>query len=274
MEIGAFFIILLIALAAGTLGAMLGLGGGIILVPGLTLLLHYDVKLAAAASLVAVIATSTAAATVYVSKGLTNIRLGMLLEIATTFGGLAGGLIAVYISGKYLFFLFAGVLIYAGINMLRSERPQATQEQDAPVSKLDSSFEDPLSGKTVSYRVKCVPSGMLGSLFAGILSGMLGVGGGIIKVPLMNLVMKVPMRAAIATSNFMIGVTAAAGAFVYWANGKVDPTIAAPSVIGVLIGARIGTRLSGKFKSRALKIVFAVFVAITAVQMVQKGLLL
>lgn len=272
MEIGSFFIILVLALAAGLIGAMLGLGGGIILVPGLTLLLGYDVKVAAAASLVAVIATSTAAATVYVSQRLTNIRLGMLLEIATTFGGLVGGIIAVYISGKYLFFLFAAVLIYAGANMLRVERFRAEQPVNGPISRLDGSYNDPVSGKTVSYRVTNIPAGMAGSLGAGVMSGMLGVGGGIIKVPLMNLVMRIPMRAAIATSNFMIGVTAAAGAFVYWTSGKVDPTVAAPCVIGVLIGARIGTRVGGRVRSRALKLVFVAFVTITAVQMIQKGL--
>ncbi|MEN6521475.1 MAG: sulfite exporter TauE/SafE family protein [Armatimonadota bacterium] len=271
MEVGAFSITLVLALAAGLIGGMLGLGGGIILVPGLTLLLGYDVKVAAAASLVTVIATSTASATVYVSQRLTNIRLGMLLEIATTLGALVGGVIAVYISGKYLFFIFAAVLIYAGTNMLRVQRSRSEPSSDEPLSALDSSYTDPMSGKIVDYRVKNVPAGMAGSLIAGIMSGMLGIGGGIIKVPLMNLIMRIPMRAAIATSNFMIGVTAAAGALVFWVNGKVDPAVAAPCVIGVLIGARLGTRVGSRVPSRALKIGFAIFVVITAAQMIQKG---
>jgi uncharacterized protein len=273
MLIETFLLLVLMAIAAGFVGAMLGLGGGIILVPGLTLLFHYDVKIAVAASLVSVIATSSAAATVYVSERFTNIRLGMLLEVATTSGALIGGLVAVHVPSKYLYFTFAAILIYAGTMMLRGRRESSGQPMtSAPTNGLGETYYDPYREKTVSYEVTKVPTGLAGSLGAGLISGLLGVGGGIIKVPLMNLAMRVPMKAAIATSNFMIGVTAATGAIVFWLNGKVDPAVAAPTVIGVLIGARLGTRVAGRAKSRYLVLAFVLFIALTAVQMVLKGI--
>jgi uncharacterized membrane protein YfcA len=272
MDILTFFLLVLLAIVAGLIGAILGLGGGIIIVPGLTLLFHYDVKIAIATSLVSVIATSSAAATVYVAERLTNIRLGMTLEVATTIGALAGGLTAVYISGRYLYFIFAAVLIYAGVNMIRRrEASVISDETIASESSINGSFTDPTTGKTVCYAVDRIPTGMLGSAGAGILSGLLGVGGGIIKVPLMNLVMRIPMKACIATSNFMIGVTAATGALVYWSSGLVNPVITAPVAIGVIIGARLGTMMVGRMHTRALRLAFVVLIAITAVQMVLRG---
>jgi len=268
-----FSLLVLLAIVAGFVGALLGLGGGIILVPGLTLLFHYDMKIAIAASLISVIATSSAAATVYVAERFTNIRLGMLLEMATTSGALLGGFAAVNVPSRYLFFAFAAVLVYAGIFMLRGQRTSSEPvEIGRPVEGLSDSYHDPAIGAEVSYVVTHVPAGLLGSFGAGAISALLGVGGGIIKVPLMNLVMRIPMKAAIATSNFMIGVTAATGALVFWASGKIDPHIAAPSAIGVLIGARIGTTVTGRARSRALSIAFVILLAITAVQMTLRGL--
>jgi uncharacterized membrane protein YfcA len=273
MVITTFLLLTFLAICAGFLGAILGLGGGIILVPGLTLIFHYDLKTAAAASLVSVIATSSAAATAYVSERITNIRLGMLLETATTAGALAGAVIAVFISSRYLYFIFAAVLIYAGYNMLRGRRNMTTQTETINHhSSLDGSFVDPSTGDTVSYKVHKVAAGMTGSFGAGILSALLGIGGGIIKVPLMNLVMHIPMKAAIATSNFMIGVTAATGALVYWKNGLIDPIVTAPTAIGVLIGARLGTKIAGRTRPRLLILIFVVILSITASQMVLKGL--
>lgn len=267
-----FLLLALLAVAAGFVGALLGLGGGIVLVPGLTLLFGYPIKVAIAASLISVIATSSSAATVYVRERFTNIRLGMLLEITTTAGALVGGILAVYIGRRYLYFIFAAMLLYSGFSMLRDRRsPLGPSESDAPEPNLNGSFVDPATGKTVSYVVSKVPVGLIGGWIAGIISGLLGVGGGIIKVPLMNLVMHVPMKAAIATSNFMIGVTAAAGALVYWANGLIDPAVAAPSAIGVLIGARLGTKVAGIARARALTIIFVVFIIVTAVQMIIGG---
>ncbi|MBI2843987.1 MAG: sulfite exporter TauE/SafE family protein [Armatimonadetes bacterium] len=267
-----FLLLILLSTAAGFIGALLGLGGGIILVPGLTLLFNFDVKVAIAASIISVIATSASAATVYIRQGLTNIRLGLLLEIATAAGAIAGGMIAVHISGRYLYFLFAAVLVYAGVNMMRGRRVHIEPSGINEDSTLDGSYVDPITGRTVSYMVIRVPTGMAVSIAAGIISSMLGVGGGIIKVPLMNIVMHVPMRAAIATSSFMIGVTAATGAFVYWTSGLVNPAVVAPSVIGVLIGARAGTMAAGKLRARALTKAFVLLIAVMAVQMVLEGL--
>lgn len=274
MAIETFLLIIILSFFAGILGAILGLGGGIILVPGLTLLFGYDVKVAVAASLISVIATSSSAATVYVAEGFSNIRLGMLLEVATTIGALSGGLIAIFISNQALYLIFAAVLLYSGFSMLRGRSVVSSEPTDIETepSSLSGEYIDPATGKTVSYVVDKIGFGLAGSAGAGILSGLLGVGGGIIKVPIMNLTMRIPMKAAVATSNFMIGVTAAAGAFFYWANGFVRPEVAAPTAIGVLIGARLGTRIAEKFRNIILMRLFVVIIAITAVQMILKGL--
>lgn len=271
-ELVSFLVLLPIAAGAGFFGALFGLGGGIILIPGITLLLGYHVKDAVAASAISVIATSSAAATTYVSEKVANIRLGMLLEMGTTLGAFVGSLIAVYIRPDLLYFIFSAMLVYAGATMWRGRRPVSDEDLPPPAgSGLNGSFVDPATKKVVDYEVYHVPLGLVGSWVAGLLSGLLGVGGGIIKVPVMNSIMRVPLKAAIATSNFTIGVTAATAAAVYWTHGMIKPEIAAPSAIGVLIGARIGTKVAGKVKSRALRIGFVIFVAFTAVQMVLKG---
>ena len=269
-----FGLITAMSFAAGFVGALLGLGGGIIIVPALTLLFAKDMKTAIAASLVSVIATSSSAATVYVHEKLTNIRLGMLLEIATTIGALVGGVIAIYIGNKYLYLLFAAVMLYAAWSMLRQKETcmKAEGSEESVDARLNGEYVDPITGRTVAYTVKAVPVGMAGSFGAGVMSGLLGVGGGIVKVPLMNAAMKIPIRAAIATSNFMIGVTAASGALVFWMDGKVDPVVTAPCVIGVLLGARIGTIAASHIRARALKLAFVAFVLVTAYQMVVHGL--
>jgi uncharacterized membrane protein YfcA len=268
-----YLLLIAMSIVAGFVGAILGLGGGIILVPGLTILFGFPMKSAVAASLVSVIATSSAAATVYVQERFSNIKLGMLLEITTTLGALAGGLIANYIGVRYLFFLFAVMLVYSASAMIRQQHAGLRVEDvETKTSELDGEYFDPALGKTVSYMVDNVPLGMVGSLGAGLISALLGVGGGIIKVPLMNVTMKIPMKAAVATSNFMIGVTAATGALVYWANGRIDAKITAPCVIGVLIGARIGTKVTGRIKTKKLKLAFVVVLIITAIQMAMKGL--
>jgi uncharacterized membrane protein YfcA len=272
-ELANFLILLPIAVGAGFFGALFGLGGGIILIPGITLLLGYPVKDAVAASAISVIATSSAAASAYVAERITNIRLGMVLELATTTGALVGSLVAVYIRPQLLYFIFAAMLVYAGTSMARGRRAVSDEDRvDLDRQGLDGEFTDPATGRVVSYDVRNVPLGMLGSGVAGVLSGLLGVGGGIIKVPVMNRVMGVPLKAAIATSNFTIGVTAATAAAVYWSHGMIKPAIAAPSAIGVLVGARIGSRVAGMVPSKVLRIGFVIFVAITAVQMVQKGI--
>ncbi len=272
-ELVQFLIILPLAASAGFFGALFGLGGGIILIPAITLLLGYPVKDAVAASAISVIATSTAAASAYVAERIVNVRLGMTLELATTTGALVGSLVAVYIAPQFLYFIFSAVLVYAGISMARGRRTVSDETViDLDRAGLNGSYTDPATGRNVIYEVKKLPLGMFGSSIAGLMSGLLGVGGGIIKVPVMNSVMGVPLKAAIATSNFTIGVTAATAAAVYWSHGMIKPEIAAPSAIGVLIGARLGTRVAGKLRSKVLRYGFVIFVAITAVQMVLKGL--
>lgn len=278
---------LVIALAvsgalAGLLGALVGIGGGLIVVPVLVLGFGVDIKIAIASSLIAVVASSTASGSVYVGKGLTNLRLGMLLEIATTVGGITGGLIAVYISPTVISALFAFLMIVTCALILKTKDPvrkTVVSESQAlmdsakeDVGKLSGSYYDPYLKEDVHYDVKNVPLGSFISFFAGVLSGLLGVGGGFIKVPAMALGMKVPMKVAAATSNLMIGVTAISSLFVYFARGYVQPIIAAPVALGVVGGALYGTSLAQKISPKLLRKIFAAILVIVAVQMVLKAL--
>lgn len=264
------------AVAAGTLGAMLGLGGGIILIPALTIAFGVPMKEAIAASLVSVVATSTSAAVVYVEKHLVNIRLGMTLEMATTVGALLGGYYVVHVSPEALRVLFAALLAYTAYNMARKARQEAATTDETYVQvDADTSQEDldeHVTNGRVPYTIKHVEAGMAASLAAGGISGLLGVGGGIIKVPVMRLAMGVPMRVAIATSNLMIGVTAATSALIYYSRGMINPYITAPAALGVLLGAQIGTRVSRKVNVKALTWLFVAMMIVTAIQMIIRAL--
>ena len=218
-----FVLILLIGLFVGVIGSMLGIGGGVLLIPLLTIVLGVPIKTAIGASIISVIATSSAAGAVYVGKGLSHTRLSMVLEIATTMGALAGGVTAVLVSGRILEGVFGLVLLYVVYSMSRLPHEQ---NSFAPTGVLDTTFTDPLTGELVRYGVRKLPAGMGASFVAGNISGLLGIGGGIIKVPIMSLVMGMPLKAAIATSNFMIGVTAATSAVIYYGRGYIDPQIA------------------------------------------------
>jgi uncharacterized protein len=253
-----------VALLVGGLGSMLGIGGGVLLIPLLTGLFGVPIKVAIGASIVSVIATSSAAGAVYVGHGLSHTRLSMVLEIATTIGALAGGITAVLLSPNLLAGLFAAVLIYVVYSMRRLPKAEG---QTTPTGLLDTSYTDPATGQTVTYGVRNLPLGMSASFLAGNVSGLLGIGGGIIKVPIMSLLMGMPLRAAIATSNFMIGVTAASSAVIYYQRGFLDPGIAIPTALGVLVGAQIGTRVGGKVRSQWLKHIFQGLLLIFAIQM-------
>jgi len=257
-------LIFLIGLIVGALGAMLGVGGGVLLIPLLTGFLGIPIKTAIGTSILSVIATSCAAGAVYVGRGLTHNRLAMVLEIATTAGALAGGITAVLISPHLLTIFFGVILIYVAFSMRKLPKEDKTA---APTGVLDTSYFDPLTGNAVTYGVRNLGLGMGASFFAGNVSGLLGIGGGIIKVPIMSLVMGVPLRASIATSNFMIGVTAATSAIIYYARGHIDPTIAIPTALGVLAGARIGTRVGGRLRSQKLRQVFQLLLLVFAIQM-------
>ena len=248
--------LLLLGVVAGGVGALLGIGGGVIVIPVMTLFLGVPIRYAIATSLCCVIATSSGAAAAYVEQHLTDVRLGMTLELTTTLGAVSGALVAGLMSREVLAVLFAFFLLYGGSSMLR----QSFKPQSAPP-------EDPNS-----YRLEHLPLGLLGGGLAGTVSGLLGVGGGIIQVPLMYLVMGVPFKVATATSNFMMGVTAAASAFIYYSRGDVLPLIAAPTAMGVFLGANVGTHVFRRAKSRWLEILFSVITFYFAAMMLWKAL--
>jgi len=271
-----FFTLLIaaISIAAGLLGSLVGVGGGIIVVPALTLLMGVDIRVAIAASIVSVIATSSGAASGYVRQRLTNLRLAMLLEIATAAGALCGAFLAALISGHWLYLLFGAVLVYTAWSMSRPQ-PQAARSlpPDAWADRLQlhSSYFDKALNQEIAYRVSRTPWGLAVSYVAGVLSGMLGIGGGVLKVPVMNLAMGIPIKVCTATSNFMIGVTAATGAAVYFMRGDVQPFVTAPVAVGVLLGAKLGSRLLGHLHSHWIRNGFVVVLVISAIQMLLKG---
>jgi uncharacterized membrane protein YfcA len=263
---------------AGVFGSLLGLGGGILIVPLLTFGFGLPFREAVGVSLVCVIVTSSAAASVYLERHLANLRLGMLLEVFTASGALVGGLVAFLLPDRVLAGLFAMLLTYTGATMLRSgaaaARPGAgpIESGDDPAGPADApgSFRAALAGP--GYRPARLGAGIGGSVFAGLVSALLGVGGGIVKVPLMNLVMGVPLKVATATSNLMIGVTAAASAIVYLLRGGIDPLIAGPTAVGVFAGAMVGSRVAQRIDLRLLRLLFVAVLALTAIQMTLRAL--
>lgn len=226
-----------LGLMAGAFGALVGLGGGVILVPVLTLLLRLPIETAVGISLVCVIATSSGAAAVYVQRQWTDLRLGMVLELGTTLGAVTGAMLVTYLPDSVVKGLFGVFLLYASVVMLRASGASTVE----------------VTGEPPTYRVRNHPLGLAVSYVAGSVSGMLGIGGGPIKVPLMHLLMGVPLKVATATSNFMIGVTAAASAFVYYARGDVVVAVAAPLAVGVFAGALVGSHLACRIRSRWIR---------------------
>lgn len=264
----------LISILAGVLGALLGLGGGIIVVPALTLLLGIDIRYAIGASIVSVIATSSGAAAAYVREHLTNLRVGMFLELGTTSGALTGAYIAGVIAGRWLFIIFGVVLAASAIEMLRQRHGVAgvpPPDAWADRLRLHAAFYDPATKEETSYRVTHTKLGLVLMYVAGVVSGLLGIGSGILKVPAMDLAMRMPIKASTATSNFMIGVTAAASAGVYFARGDIDPFAAAPVAVGVLVGAFGGSRLLGQIHSRVIRLLFVVVLWWVSIEMLWKG---
>jgi uncharacterized membrane protein YfcA len=258
---------------AGFLGALTGLGGGVVIVPLLVLVFHVDLRYAAGASLLSVIATSSGAAAAYVREGITNVRVGMFLEIATTIGALAGAVIAAHIATDAIGVIFGLVLLgAAGASILRASQTHGPEPRANPIAqalRLDGTY--PEQGRSVAYHVQRVPAGFGLMFVAGALSGLLGIGSGAFKVVAMDQVMRLPFRVSTTTSNFMIGVTAAASAGIYLAHGYLEPGIAAPVVLGVLPGALLGARLFPRIHGRQLRFIFAIVVAVVAIQMIFKG---
>jgi uncharacterized membrane protein YfcA len=273
--LGFTLLVLGISYFAGLLGSLVGVGGGIIVVPALTLLLGIGIKKAIAASIISVIATSSGAAAAYVSERIANMRLGMLLEVATVIGALTGAFLADYISGRGLFLTFALVLFYTVWSMVKPKGQRAAEavpDAMADRLRLHGSYFDRSLGREVAYRISRSKLGLGVSYFAGVASGLLGIGGGVLKVPVMNVAMGMPIKACTATSNFMIGVTAATSAAVYLMRGEVLPFVAAPVAVGVLLGAKTGAGLLGGMKSGLIRFVFIAVLTISAAQMLMKGL--
>jgi uncharacterized protein len=274
--------------AAGLFGSLLGLGGGVLLVPLLTLVFGLDLRAAVGVSLVSVIMTSSAAAGVYLERNVANLRLGMTLELFTAIGALVGGLIAFLIDERLLSLLFSGLLVYVAITMVRAREPAPDDVGGLPIDTADdqdrhvepprptdlASFRSAalasLSGDT--YAVRNLGRGVAGSAGAGVVSALLGIGGGIIKVPLMHVGMGVPLRVATATSNLMIGITAAASAVIYLLRDEVDPYVVGPVAIGVFVGASVGSRAAHRIELRVLNLLFVAVLLWTALQMLLKAL--
>jgi uncharacterized protein len=261
------------ALVAGFLGALTGLGGGVVIVPLLTLVFKVDIRYAVGASLVSVIATSSGAAAAYVKEGFTNVRVGMLLEVATSLGALAGAYIAGVVSTSSIAIIFGLVLLHSAYLSSRPHRDSAIDLPTDPLAarlRLDSTYPS-LDGEK-SYHVRRIPGGFALMLVAGIASGLLGIGSGAVKVLAMDRLMRLPFKVSTATSNFMIGVTAAASAGIYLRRGYIDPSLAMPVMLGVLAGATLGARVLATARTRVLRIVFAVVIAALAIEMLHAGL--
>jgi uncharacterized protein len=259
------------ALAAGFLGALTGLGGGVVIVPFLVLM-GVDIRYAIGASLVSVIATSSGAAASYVKEGYSNIRIGMLLEIATTFGALTGAYLVDFIPTGGLSIVFGIVLLLSAYLSLRSRRRHFTMEKADPLAarlRLDSTY--PTSEGRQPYHVHGVPLGFGLMYVAGCLSGLLGIGSGALKVLAMDQAMRIPFKVSTTTSNFMIGVTAAASAGVYLHRGQIVPGLAMPVMLGVLTGSLLGARVLMSAQPRILRRVFSVVILLLAIQMIYKG---
>ncbi|WP_183575140.1 sulfite exporter TauE/SafE family protein [Mucilaginibacter sp. X5P1] len=275
MSVLVFTLIILIgSYFAGLLGSLTGLGGGFVIIPLLTLGLHVDIHYAIGASLVSVIATSSGSAAAYVREGITNIRLGMFLEIATTAGAMTGAILAVYIPTHYIAILLGVILIFSAVMSLRKKSEQIVKHKNQWAEKLKLNSSYPTAQGTVNYSVTKVGGGFVMMLFAGVLSGLLGVGSGALKVLAMDTIMRIPFKVSTTTSNFMIGVTAAASAVVYLQRGYIDPGISMPVVVGVLLGALSGSKILVHTQSSGwLRWVFAVVVAFLASQMIYNGII-
>ena len=262
-------------IAAGAFGSLLGLGGGVLIVPLLTLGFGLPLREAVGVSLICVIMTSSAAAGVYLERHIANLRLGMTLELFTATGALIGASIAFLLSEQLLSLLFAALLLYVAVTMLRAGSPEGDLDPDDEPERAEGSdpgaafprrtIVERLSGD--GYRVRNLGRGLLGSIVAGLASALFGIGGGIVKVPVMHLVMGVPLRIATATSNLMIGITAAASAVIYAIHGGIDVFVAGPTAIGVFVGATAGSRFGHRVDLRYLRWLFVIVLVYTAVQM-------
>ena len=271
---------IIIAVLAGFLGSLVGLGGGIIITPALTILFGIDIKYAIGASIIAVIATSSGSAIAFVKDHVSNMRVGMLLEVFTTAGGVVGAFMAGIFSSKLLYIFFSLILLNSFYGMLKKtglitkvkkEEEKVENDKYADRYKLNSTYYDKATGKTVAYNVTNVPQGSLVMFGAGFASGLLGIGSGAFKVVALDSYMKLPIKVSTATSNFMMGVTATASALIYFFNGTINPAIAAPIAIGTLIGSRTGAKVMQRLDAKYIRYIFLPILLFTIVNMFLKG---
>ena len=264
--------------ATGVFGSLLGLGGGVLLVPLLTLGFDLPVREAVGVSLVCVIVTSAASAAIFLDRGVANLRLGMVLELFTAMGALIGGTLAFRLDERIVAGLFSAMLLYTAATMIRSRPDTALAEASAadPATSVPAPstrqgrLTDAMSGPT--YRVGAPVTGAVGGVGAGVISAILGIGGGLVMVPVMHVLMGVPLRVATATSNLMIGITASTSALVYLLLGGIDPYATGPAAIGVFAGATVGSRVAHRIDLRVLRLLFAVVLAYTAFLMARRAM--
>jgi hypothetical protein len=261
------------AIGAGLLGSLTGLGGGVVIVPLLTLVFHVDIRYAIGASLISVIATSSGSAAAYVREGYSNIRIGMFLEIATTLGAIVGAFLSGYISTSVIAIIFGAVLFYSAYLSIRPREehsPAHVSRKLAVKLRLPSTY--PVEGEMLQYGVNNVTGGFSLMGVAGVLSGLLGIGSGAVKVLAMDHFMRLPFKVSTTTSNFMIGVTAAASAGIYLHRGYIDPVLAMPVVLGVLGGSLVGTKILSRSKTRSLRNLLSIVIFVLAMEMLYNGI--
>jgi uncharacterized membrane protein YfcA len=262
------------SIAAGLLGSIVGLGGGVIMIPILTILLDVDIHYAVGASIISVIATSSGAAASYVKDKMTNLRIGMFLELATTTGAIVGAVVAVYLSSEALEALFGIILLLSLIPLVRKIGEEIPPKQElvgmAKALSLTGEYRE-RNGEVVTYNAANPKAGLSGMFVAGLVSGLLGIGSGTFKVISMDVLMKLPMKVSTTTSNFMIGVTAAASAGIYYLRGDLNPFIAAPVALGILGGSLLGTRLLLRAKNASVRKLFAVILAVSSIEMILRA---
>ena len=265
-----------VSVAAGVVGALAGVGGGILVIPALTVGFGVDIHLAVGASIVSVIATSSGAAAAYVRDRMADMRVGMFLELATTTGAVCGALLASVVAPAFLYVLLGLVLLgSAGMQTWRLEEETPPAASPSPLAvrlRLESSYPDRKLGREIPYSARRIPLGFVLMWIAGLVSGLLGIGSGVLKVLAMDGAMRLPMKVSSATSNFMIGVTAAASAGIYLHRGDVDPQIAAPVALGVLAGALVGARLLHRVSNRSVRLVFLPVLVAVGVETIGRGL--
>lgn len=275
--INSILILAGVGLFAGIFGAIFGIGGGMIVTPIMTIALGLDIKYAIGASVISVIATSSGASIAYLKDDMLNLRVAMFLEIATTVGAILGAILTGVLPAKVLYVLFGMLLIFSSWNMLhklrasKEEVENTTPDELSEKLELNSTYYDQANRKQVDYKVSNVPGGFTMMFGAGLASGLLGVGSGAFKVIAMDTIMKMPFKPSSATSNLMMGVTAAASATVYFFNGSIKPEIAAPLAIGILVGATIGSRIMQHLQAKLLRKIFIPVLFLIGLQMFLKG---